>query len=206
MRLPGTLGEKGFLSTKQVILEIRATRRSISKLSEIKSRVLVNLHSFVCKIYYEKQFDNLSESIFEDYKRDVDTLIGDLCGEVLEQIPLVMSRLADGDQESISQALTTCRRIIDSFADAIFPPTQDNIEISGNQLSLGANQHQNRINAFVHQHTESKSRKKRIKQNLSNLYDRVSTGVHNKITAEEARGLFLNTYLLIGEVLHLQHK
>lgn len=179
------------------------TTRYISTLSGVKSRVLSILHNFVSAIYYEKEFDNLSESIFEKYKSDVDSLISANCGDVLEQIPSVMSRLAEGNAESISQALTTVRRIIDSFADSIYPARETTINIGGNEITLGANKHQNRINAFVHERIESKSRKVKIRQNLANLYDRVSTGVHNDVSAEEARSLFLNCYLLLGEILHI---
>ncbi|MDH1868941.1 AbiTii domain-containing protein [Pseudomonas sihuiensis] len=203
MRIPDTAGDMAFVATKKVTDEMTSSASYISKLSGIKSRVLAKLHEFVSEIYYEKQFDSLSESIFERYKSDVDSLIGDSCGQVLEQIPSVMSRLAEGDQEAISQSLNTCRRVIDSFADNIFPPSEETIEIGGNQLSLAANRHQNRINAYIHQRIDSDTRKKRFRQNLANLYDRVSTGVHKEVTVEEARALFLNTYLLIGEILHL---
>jgi hypothetical protein len=80
------------------------------------------------------------------------------------------------------------------------------IEIGGNQVSLGANKHQNRINAFVHERISSTSRKAKIRQNLSNLYERVSVAVHNEVSAEEARALFLNCYLLLGEILHIAKK
>ena len=183
--------------------QLKITTKQISTLSGIKSRALAILHEFVSAIYYEKEFDNLSESIFEKYKSDVDSLISAHCGDVLEQIPSVMSRLAERDPESISQALTTVRRIIDSFADSIFPPRNTTINIGGNEITLGTNKHQNRINAFVHEKTKSKSRKTKIRQNLSNLYERVSAGVHNDVSAEEAKSLFLNCYLLLGEVLHL---
>lgn len=180
------------------------TTGNISRLSAIKSRVLAQLHAFVSEVYYEKEFDSLSESIFERYKSAVDTLIADSCGEVLEKIPSVMSRLSEGDEESISQALVTCRRIIEAFADSIFPPSDQTIEIGGNTLKLDASKHQNRINAYVHQHVQSQSRKQKIRQNLANLFDRVSTGVHKDVTAEEANSLFLNVYLFLGEILHIK--
>jgi hypothetical protein len=161
------------------------------------------LHTFVSNIYYEKELEHLAESIFENYKNEVDTLISELCSDVLQQIPSVVNRLSEGDQESISQALTTVRRIIDSFADTIFPPTDEIVEIGGNQISLGANRHLNRLNAYVHQRVESKSRKDKIRQNLANLYGRVSTGVHADVSVEEAQSLFLNCYLLLGEILHI---
>ena len=203
MRTPDSSGEWAGMAIANVTRSMTEVTNIISKLSGIKSRVLAHLHTFVTEIYYEKEFDNLSESIFEKYKKDVDILIGTSCGNVLEQIPSVMSRLAEGNQESISQALTTCRRILESFADSIFPPIEDTIEIGGNQLSLNASKYQNRINAYIHQRIESSTRKIRFRQNLSNLFDRVSTGVHKDVTAEEARALFLNTYLIIGEILHL---
>jgi hypothetical protein len=36
-----------------------------------------------------------------------------------------------------------------------------------------------------------------------NLYDRVSATVHSDVTLEEARSLFLETYLLLGEIITL---
>lgn len=203
MTTPDTSGDSAFTVMRMYQKQLASTTNYISKLSGIKSKVLAHLHNFVTEVYYEKEFDNLSESIFEKYKSEIDTLIGEHAGDVLERIPSVMSRLSEGDQESVSQALTTIRRIIDSFSDSIFPPTDETISMGGNEVTLGANRHQNRINAFVYQRIESKSRKTKVRQNLANLYNRVSNGVHNDVTAEEARALFLNTYLLLGEVLHI---
>ncbi len=203
MSTPDTSGDWAFRVMQMYERQVKNTTDYLSTLSGIKTRVLAHLHSFVAEVYYEKEFDSLSESIFEKYKSEIDTLISAHSGSILEQIPSVMSRLSEGDPESISQALTTVRRIIESFADSIFPPSDKTINIGGNDLTLGANKHQNRINAFVHQRVSSKSRKTKIRQNLSNLYDRVSTGVHKDVTAEEARSLFLNTYLLLGELLHI---
>lgn len=204
LRTPDSSGEWASVAIANVTNAMNQTASNISRLSAIKSRVLAQLHAFVSEVYYEKEFDSLSESIFERYKSAVDTLIADSCGEVLEKIPSVMSRLSEGDEESISQALVTCRRIIEAFADSIFPPSDQTIEIGGNTLKLDASKHQNRINAYVHQHVQSQSRKQKIRQNLANLFDRVSTGVHNDVTAEEANSLFLNVYLFLGEILHIK--
>lgn len=203
MRTPDSSSDYANAAISNVTKAMSASANLISRLSGIKSRVLGLLHTFVSDVYYEKEFDSLSESIFERYKRDVDTLVSEHCGDVLEKIPAVMDRLANGDQESISQALTTCRRIIETFADSIYPPTDDTVEIGGNRLTLDASKHQNRINVYVHNKTLSQSRRQRLRQNLANLFDRVSSGVHNDISAEEARSLFLNTYLFLGEILHL---
>jgi len=45
---------------------------------------------------------------------------------------------------------------------------------------------------------------KKLKQNLTNLYSRVSSGVHSDVDYKEAKNLFLNVYLLLGEILTLK--
>jgi AbiTii len=204
IRIPDSSAQFFNLVIDRLVRDMTASTNLITTLSGIKSRVLAQLHMFVSEVYYEKEFDNLSESIFEQYKGDVDTLISEHCGDVLEKIPAVMDRLAEGDRESISHALTTCRRIIDSFADSIYSPTEETIELGGNTLKLDASRHQNRINAYISTQTNSQSVKNRLRQNLGNLYDRISSGVHNDVSADEARSLFLNTYLFLGEILHLR--
>lgn len=203
LRIPDSSSDYINITIRQITDKMTVASNTIVRASGVRSRVLAYLHEFISEIYYEKEFENLSESIFERYKSNVDKLIFQHCGEILEKIPAVMSRLADGEEESISQALSTCRRIIESFSDSIFPPTEDTMDINGNTLKLDAGKHQNRINAYIHTRTQSQSRKQRLRQNLENLFDRVSTGVHKDVSSEEAHSLFLNTYLFLGEVLHL---
>ena len=49
-----------------------------------------------------------------------------------------------------------------SFADQIFPPTNATIELGGNTLVLDASKHQNRINAYISQHTNSEFKKTEV--------------------------------------------
>jgi hypothetical protein len=111
--------------------------------------------------------------------------------------------LQEDDAEAISQALTTCRRIIEAFADAVYPPTADTILLGGNTVTLDASKYKNRLNAYIAARTDSSARRDKLRQNINNLYDRVSAGVHSDVTSEEAFSLFLNVYLFLGEVLQL---
>ena len=58
----------------------------------------------------------------------------------------------------------------------------------------------NRINAFVHTCGVRGGRADRLRRGLSDIYRRVSTGVHSDVDGHEARYLFLTTYLLLGEI------
>ena len=204
LRIPDTSSDHVGLIVNNITRQIHLMSSQISKLGGVKSRVISLLHDFATNVYYEKIFDNLAENIFDKYKSEIDLLIAQNAGDIIEQIPSVVARLTDTDKESISQALMTCRRVIDSFADHIFPPTNEIIRIGEKDLSLKADKSLNRLNAYVHLNCNSESRQKKIRQNLQNLYDRVSTGVHSDVDAQEARNLFFNVYLMLGEILTLK--
>lgn len=204
LRIPDTSADTARIIVRDIRTNISETAVRIAKLGGVKSRVISLLHDFVTNVYYERTFDNLAEGIFESYKKDIDLLIAENSGDIIEQIPSVVARLSESDSESISQALTTCRRIIDSFANHIFPPSEETFNIGGNELSLKENNVLNRINVFIHQNCESTNRRKKLKQNLTNLYSRVSSGVHSDVDYKEAKNLFLNVYLILGEILTLK--
>ncbi|MEC7818752.1 MAG: hypothetical protein VX454_08805 [Pseudomonadota bacterium] len=202
-KLTSVAGDGAFGVTRLTAQNHTNLSQSIQKLSGIRSKVLGLLHTFVAGVFYERQFADVAETTFEGYKKTIDGLIADKAGDLLTKMPSVVARLREGDQEAVSQALTTCRRIIEGFADSIFPPSDAYFELNDNSLKLDASKHLNRINVYVAQRTESSSRRTRIRQNLGNLFDRVSTGVHKDVTVEEAYALFLNVYLFLGEVLNL---
>ena len=203
IRVPDLSGQLMLLTTKEIIQRGATLSNQIARIGGIRSRVLGLLHDFVTGIYYESLFSGLSQTIFETYKAEVDLLLADHAGRVLEKLPAVYERLSAGDPEAVSQGLTTCRRLIHDFADAVLAPSDKTLELDGSTLKLGAQQHMNRINAFVSQRTQSKSRRKRLRQTLSNLHDRVSAGVHREVAPDEARALILGTYLILGEVILL---
>lgn len=44
-----------------------------------------------------------------------------------------------------------------------------------------------------------------MRRTVRELNERVCSGVHNDVTSEEAQALFLQTYLLLGEILSLEN-
>lgn len=200
IRVPDVSGDYVVIALKNVMDRAQQLGNQIRELERIKNRVLSLLHSWVSSVYYEIAFGGAAETIFEKFRKEVDVRISDTCSEILQKLPLVYDRLREGDAESISQAMTSCRRIIDTFADAIYPPVDGTVEVGGNVVKVGTEQHQNRLNAYVGDKTESKSRRQRLRQALANIYDRVCTGIHKDISIQEAQSLVLNTYVYLGEV------
>ena len=198
--LPSISGDFVNLAINNIMATANATSNAISALSGVQTRVIALLHKFVSGVYYEREFSALAETVFEKYKIKVDAILSISHKEILSKIPSVSNRLFERDIESVSQALSTCRRIIESFADEVYPPSNEILELGGNSLKLDASKHQNRINAYVASKTDSASRRQRLRQNLSNLFNRVSTGVHSEVTPDEALSLFLNVYMFLGEI------
>jgi hypothetical protein len=190
----------------KVGLDMKATVGRIGQLSGIVARVIAQLHAYASTVYHNLRFSGLQDTFFENHRRLIDARLSDKCSDILNKVPAVYQRLVEGDAEAISQALNTCRRMIDSFADEIYPPTEGTAMVDGVALKVGPQHHQNRICAYIAAHCDSKTRRKRLRDLMTNLYDRVCAGVHADITAEEARFLFIETYLFLGEVLSLEQQ
>ena len=99
-------------------------------LAAIKSQ----LYFFASRTALEAQFSDTSKSIFERYQVAVDQLLTNRAPQAFDRLPHVFERLSNGDAEAISHALTSCRRIVDSFAEAMFPARADLVQIGDQQL------------------------------------------------------------------------
>lgn len=172
-------------------------------LSGIRSRVLGTIHQFVTSEYHERAFSRMTENVFELYKSRIDPLLAETCADVFERIPSIAERLAEGDTEAISHALTSCRRMIDGFADAVYPPREGTIDLDGEPVELNARNTRARLVAYIRERTDSEHLRKKYRQSLNNLHNRVSAGVHDDVSPAEAQSLFVETYLLLGQLLDL---
>jgi hypothetical protein len=204
VRVPDVAGDLALLTVRDVMGQSNWLGGQIRALQRVKSRVLALLHQWVSGVHYEALFGGAAEDVFEQFRAAVDGKLADVCASVLERLPAVYDRLRSSDPEAVSQAMTTCRRIIEAFADSVFPPTTETLEVDGSTLNLGPQHHQNRINAFVIAHTESRTRRKRLRQTLANLHDRVCAAIHEDVSSEEARALVLQTYVFLGELVEME--
>lgn len=177
---------------------------NLGTLTGICGQVVATVYDMVTEIYHELQFSELQASLFAEAQVKVDGSLAAASGTALDKIERVSDRLRDGDPESVSQALTTCRRLIDSCADYVFPARDEPYAI-GDEATLKVGQQQvlNRLQAHTHTCQVSKSRRDRLRRTLSDLYEGCSTGTHAEVTIEEARFVFLQTYIALGEILTL---
>lgn len=171
--------------------------------SGICGQVVAIIYDMVVEIYHELLFSALQADLFSDTQTQVDGTLSVASGTALEKIERVSDRLRDGDVESVSQALTTCRRLIDSCADHLFPARGGSYDVDGQPLKVEPPAVLNRLQAYAHSTGASKSRRDRLRRTLADLYGRCSAGTHAEVSVHEARFVFLQTYVALGELLTL---
>ncbi|MER5494979.1 AbiTii domain-containing protein [Streptomyces sp. NPDC002454] len=197
-------GDMALLASRNHDARILNLSVALSTSTGICRQVIATVYDMVSEIYHELLFSELQASLFADTQSKVDGSLAAASGSALDKIERVSDRLRDGDPESVSQALTTCRRLIDSCADYVFPPRDEPYSIGEVTLKVGPQQVLNRLQAHTHARGASKNRRDRLRRTLGDLYERCSAGTHAEVPIDEARFVFLQTYIALGEILTLR--
>ncbi|MCK9906131.1 hypothetical protein MXD63_39840, partial [Frankia sp. Cpl3] len=132
------------------------------------------IHDFSSSAYYGMRFGERQENLFSDVRVRVDGKLGTVSGRAVEKIEAIYERLESGDPEAISHAMTSCRRLVDDFIDALFPALDESRDIDGHSLKLGQQNRLNRLTAYVAQKIDSDGRKNRIRREMSDVYERIN--------------------------------
>lgn len=171
----------------------------------VKSRSC--LHRYAADTLLALEMGDAAETIFEAARIEVDTFLRAECPQAVEQIVAVNERMTSDDSESLSAALTSCRRVLKTVADVVFPPqTEPHIDGSGKPRNVNEEAVVNRLIAFL-QISHGKSTRKIVTSELEYLAARLNAindvackGVHSDVTLPEARLLVIHTYLFLAEV------
>ena len=162
-------------------------------------------HNKANKLYNKVAFSDAPQTVFDVLKDEIDDKLLDLDPELAENLMLAFRGVTTGKSEEWSQALTTCRRLIEKLADNLYPPTDKKIK----GRSLRKNQYINRLWAYMDKAIESKSDKQLAKSHvdflgkyLEALHKKTHKGVHATLTRYEAIKAVMHTYLMVGDILN----
>jgi hypothetical protein len=167
-----------------------------------------SLHDYATDTYLAIELGDVAESIFENARKAVDTFVRSYCPKAAEQLVAVNERMAEGSAESLVAALTACRRLLMTVADAVFPARDtDWTDHSGKKRKVGAEQYKNRLLAFISESNQRQGSLAIVESELEHLasrvdavYEKTCKGVHADVSDQEARLAAIHTYLLLGEV------
>ena len=117
--------------------------------------------------------------------------------------------MRSGDNEAFSQALTSCRRLLATVADAIFPPrAEPYVDRHGKERAVGVEQYKNRLLAYLADRVDSAGSFAILDTDLAPLaarldaiYEKACKGVHADVDQTEAQLTVIHTYLFLAEVV-----
>jgi hypothetical protein len=172
------------------------------------------IYRYVLKKHYELKFSGIADDIFSRIRQRVDYAIGDFVPDAINKLSAAYDNLLSENPEDWSNAVHSCRRILQDLADAVFPPAEDRtIQVEGKEktIKLGKDNYINRIMAYVTDHSNSKRFEEIVGSHLRFLVERLDSvfkatqkGSHDMImTREEADRYVVYTYLIVGDVLSL---
>jgi hypothetical protein len=159
------------------INERQGLRNQATKASQRLASRKNFIHQYVSRIHYELKFSGVASEIFSRIRNRVDSSIATLIPDAVRRFSAAYDNLQSENPEDWSNAVHSCRRIIEDLADAVFPPQDENrvVQINGKQksISLGSGDYINRIMCFVDDNSDSDSAASIIGSHLSYLGDRL---------------------------------
>lgn len=199
-------------SSIQRSLILNESRQAADRLASRRNLI----YQYTLKKHYELKFSGISDDVFSRVRERVDATIGEIIPEAVKRLTAVYENLRSENSEDWSNAVHSCRRILQDLADAVFPPTNETrelrIEGKVRQVKLGRENYVNRIVAFVQDSTGSERFQDIVGSHLSFLGNRLDSiveaankGSHDNIVSrEEADRYVVYTYLLVGDILTLR--
>ena len=83
------------------------------------------IYDCVLHVHYELRYSGIAEDIFTRIRGRVDASISKTAPDAIQKLASVYENLKSTNQEDGSNAVHSCRRILQELADTLFPPTDD---------------------------------------------------------------------------------
>jgi len=176
-------------------------------LSRVKNRVDVYLSNV------EKQivFGQIHSDIFEENRLFVDRKLGELCPDALSKFVAAYQRAKEDNPESWAQSLTSCRRLLKSLADSLYPATSKSVRGGdGKDRKLTEEMYVARLWQYVYERTSNSSSGSLLQaqvqdygSRIDRLYQITCKGVHAEVSKFEVNQCVIQTYIMAGDLLRL---
>ncbi|MDP2885954.1 MAG: hypothetical protein Q8P51_13140 [Ignavibacteria bacterium] len=193
-------------SNKRTMLRLMASEYS-SVLRKIENRA----HEFLSLTEKQLIFSQINADIFERNRHYVDEHLKAISPEALDQLIAAFRRVNESSAESRSQALLSCRRILKTLADRLYPAKDTPVVgADGKERILTDDKFISRLWQFIFERTNSSKSRDLLNaqlQDLGNRIDRLyqlsSKGVHDSVGEFELNQCVIQTYLTVGDILRL---
>lgn len=183
----------------------------MSVTTDVIGRVRHRIFTSLCLWERRLLYVSTNVRIFDTHRSRVDAMLASSAPDVMDRLNAAYRRVPEGDPESMSQALMSCRRILKATADAVYPPGPPAKGIDGVERAMGEEQYIRRLWQYASQALIGAKTRRRLLtttleefgSRIDRLYDLTNKGVHEEVSSEEVDLCVIQTYLLCGEILAL---
>ena len=133
--------------------ERSSLRRSISKKAKFIAKRRAFIYEYVSSVHYEIKYSSISNDIFSRIRNKVDEKVGTLIPDSVKKFSAVYENLSSENTEDWSNAVHSCRRILQDTADVLYPARENKvIDVNGKKrtIKLGADNYINRLEHQKH--------------------------------------------------------
>lgn len=192
------------------IMASEMAKNCSSVLEKIKQRT----HRFLSNVEKQLMFGQVHSDIFEKNRQYVELKLGEICPDVMGKFLATYRRLQESDPEAGAQAITSCRRLLKSLADALYPAKQEPITcFDGKERILTEEKYISRLWQFIFEKTQKNTSGELLVAQLQDLgnridkiYDLANKGVHAEVSDFEVNQCIIQTYLLLGDILRISER
>lgn len=176
------------------------------KLSILRSEY----YKYALEVNMSLKFSNKASDIFDKYREKVDSKLTDYVPESSKKLASIYSRLSENNEESLSQAATTCRKLLREFGDSLFKKIYPDNKLkiiktsSGKELDVTGDHYLNRISVSLDKLPKSEKDDKNMLLTIEwikSVNDKICDGLHNDIPPEEMTSLVLHLYMVIADLI-----
>lgn len=198
--------------------QYRSNLTSRIKMLEIVTRVRHHAFTLLCSWERQLTFSANQEGALDAVSRRVDSLLNEQAPDVLNQFNAAFRRLRESANrhpdipadEELSQAVSSCRRILKAIVDIVQPVDPDKPMSDDGRHGLSDAEYKNRLVEFLKARVSSASFRSALTKDGETLFvrftavdDLSSKGVHAHVAVEEADYCALHTYLIAGEIMSI---
>lgn len=104
---------------------ITSHNKNATSMAKVLAAIDAQIYRYAGDVYAELRFSQVQASLFDSARASVDAALVAMGGSALRKLDSISERLTAGDDEAVSQAMNSCRRLIDAAADHLFPAQDD---------------------------------------------------------------------------------
>jgi hypothetical protein len=183
----------------------------IGSLKAVLARVRQATYDYLIETEVELAAGQQQSSFLVQAESRINGLLNKYAPVAAEQFVAAQERISSGGPEDLAHSLTSCRRMIKSIADALYPPTGAKVAgLDGVERTMSDDAYRNRLLQYVRELIGKHQNGDVLQATLNDLGKRLNTldalaskGVHAAPSMAEAQTCVVQTYFLAGDILGL---